>query len=126
MSQSNNYVPAQTGFSRVFTMEGRARPDHAPSYDSFLKMAGVSQSFGDITKIEMPDPKKYGAFIEVGQVRGAVERVTTSLMGRYASALKSKLLRLSINQCSNDLQVHIGACQDPSDFTSFSNHPSAN
>jgi photosystem II stability/assembly factor-like uncharacterized protein len=117
---SNNYVPAQTAYSRVFLIEGRARPDHSAQYASSLKMTGLSQNFGDVTKIEMPDPQNYGKFLEVGSIRGAKERLTTSLVGRYAGSVKSALLRMARNGCPVDVQLHMGECQDPSIENDFS------
>jgi hypothetical protein len=116
---NNNYKPTQTSFGRVFAIEGRARVDHTPSYMSSLKLTGISQNFGDITKIEMPSPTEYGKFIEVGNFRGASERATTSLVGRYAAAIKSFILELARNGCPSDVQFHIGSCTDPSSFNIF-------
>lgn len=109
----------RSAYSRVFLIEGRARVDHAPSYESCLRMTGVTRNFGDITRIECPDPANYGKFIEVASIRGASERATTSLEGRLASALKSALLRLANKGCAVDVQLHIGECTDPSDFDTY-------
>jgi photosystem II stability/assembly factor-like uncharacterized protein len=111
--------PVTTSRSRVFLIEGGARPDHAPVYESCLRMLGITQSFGDIEKIECPDPNEYGKFITVGQTRGAVERATTSLEGRYALNLRSTLLTLAKRGCSVDVHLHVGECKDPSDFNDF-------
>jgi hypothetical protein len=116
----NSLTPLKTANSRVFLIEGRARPDHQPSYQSCLRMMGVSQGYGDIERIENPDPNQYGKFIEVGQIRGATERATTSLEGRYAIDLRSTLMRLARGGCAVDVQLHLGECQDPSDFNTFS------
>jgi hypothetical protein len=105
--------------SRVFIIEGRARGDHDPSYESSMRMGSPSQGFGDIERIESPDPDSYGNFIEVAEVRGATERATTSLEGRYARDLASELLRLARKRCGVDIQLHFGACQDPNDFNDF-------
>lgn len=110
---------AKTANSRVFIIEGRASPEHSPEYESCLRMTGLSQGFGDIERIECPDPHKYGAFIEVGQVRGGTERPTTSLEGRYAMNLLSTLLKVARNGCAADVQLHFGQCQDASDFNDF-------
>jgi len=118
-NQSNVYAPAKTGLSRVFVIEGRARGDHRPDYYSQFKMGGVSQSFGDVTKIEIPDPDNYEGYIEVDRIRGAKERATASLIGRYASGLKSKLLELADRACPVDVQLHMGSCTDPSSFNTF-------
>ena len=111
--------PLKTSQTRVFLIEGRARSDHRPSYESSLKLTGTSQSFGDVTKIEVPDPNNYDKFIEVDRIRGSEERVTTSLVGRYAAEIKSALLRIARAGCSNDVQLHMGNCTDPSDFNAF-------
>jgi len=110
---------AQTGFSRVFLIENRARPDRSPSYESDLRMDGIDQSFGDRTDIENPDPLQYNKFVKVGKVKGQVSPVSTSLIGKYALDLRSKLLRLAKQGCDMDIQLHWGACEDPSDFNTF-------
>jgi len=119
-NSNNTYAPAKTGLSRVFLTDGRARGDHKPGYFSQLKMGGLSQNFGDVTKIEMPDPDNYDSYIEVDRIRGAKERATASLMGRYAAALTSKLLDLGAKGCPVDVQLHVGSCTDPSAFNVFS------
>ena len=83
-------------------------------------MAGApSQSFGDVEKIECPDPDRYGEFVEIGSIQGAEERATLDLTSRYARDLASTLLRLARLRCANDVQVHMGACKDPNIFNSF-------
>jgi photosystem II stability/assembly factor-like uncharacterized protein len=103
----------------VFLIEGRARPDHAPSYQGGFRMTAISQSFGDVTRIENPDPNQYGKFEEIASIRGATERAATSLEGRYAMDLISDLLRLARKNCAVDIQLHIGECTDPTDFNTF-------
>lgn len=115
-----SYIPAKNAYSRVFLIERRARGDRAPAYHSSLIAGAVEQSFGDIEKIEVPNPDKYGEFDEIGEIRGGEERATTSLSGRYAADLASELLRLAKIKCASDLQIHFGACQNPSDFNNFS------
>lgn len=115
-----SYIPAKNAYSRVFLIERRARGDRAPVYHSSLIAGAVEQSFGDIEKIEVPNPDRYGEFDEIGNIRGSEERATTSLSGRYAADLASELLRLARIKCASDLQVHFGACQNPADFNNFS------
>lgn len=112
--------PLKTGNSRVFLIAGSARPDHSPEYMSQVKMTGLSQNFGDITKIEAPDPDNYGQFIEVDRIRGAQERAATTLVGHYALNVKSRLLELARQGCPVDLHLHAGECTDPSAFNQFS------
>lgn len=115
----SDFTPSQTGFSRVFAIRGRARSDRNPSYQSCLKMTGLSQGFGDVTSIQCPHPTKYGAFVTLGEIRGEEERPTTSLVGRYAADLASLLLELAKLGYANDVQLHIGQCTDPSSFNEF-------
>lgn len=110
---------AKTANTRVFLIEGGARPDHSPSYKSCLRMMAVSQGYGAIERIECPDPYKYGAFIEKGQIKGATERPTTSLEGRYPQDMLSDLMKLARKGCAFDVQLHTGTCQDPSSFNEY-------
>ena len=113
------YTPTKTSLSRVYLIEGKARPDHVPDYQGTLMAGALSQGFGDIEKIEAPDPDNYGEFIEIGFVRGATERATTTIAGRYALALKSRLMELAIRRCQFDMQFHFGLCKDPRNFQDF-------
>ena len=79
----------------------------------------MSQDFGDITKIECPDPDRFGQFIEIGQVRGEISRLTLDLVGRYPQDERSELGRLGQKRCSFDAHVIFGACTNPSDANSF-------
>lgn len=113
-------TPILTSQSRVFIIEGRASPIHKPAYETCMRMTGLSQGFGDIEKVECPDPYRYGSFIEVAQIRGANERVTTTIEGRFMADIKSTLLALSAKGCPSDIQLHVGKCQDASIFEEFS------
>jgi hypothetical protein len=110
---------AVNSYSRVFLIEGRARPDHRPVYQSCLSAGSLEQNFGDVTDIECPDPNQYGHFVTVGQIRGAEERVTITLSGRFAIDVASSLARLAKKGCPADLHVHFGTTQTPNDFRSF-------
>lgn len=116
---ANTYKPLRSAYSRVFIIDGRARADHAPEYFSAMRMGGLSRNFGDVTKIEVPDPNEYGKFVQIDSIRGAVERATFNVSGRYAAAIRSRLLEMALNSCSVDVQLHIGECSDPTDFNSF-------
>jgi len=116
---SDLFTPAQTGFSRVFLIPGRARPDHPYSYESCHRMTGVSQEFGEVTAIECPDPYNLDNFIEIGEVGGEISRVTTALEGRYAADIKSALLEYARRRLDVDVQLHIGAAENPANFYGF-------
>lgn len=116
---SLGYTPAINAFSRVFLIKGQARGDHAPEFQSCLVAGTVEQAFGDIEKIECPDPDLYGGFIDIGQIRGSEERPSTSLTGRYASDIASELLKIAKLKKAADVQVHFGESEDPGNFNAF-------
>lgn len=116
---ATSFNPAQSGQSRVFILEGRARADHKPTYMTTLKAGSPSQSFGDVEKIEIPHPTQYDKFLEAGKIRGAEENVTITLTGRYARDVKSELLRMAKALCPVDVQINFGACKDPTAYNVF-------
>lgn len=115
----SDFVPARTGLSRVFLIERRAGPDHAPAFQACMRAQAVSKTLGDITDIECPDPNRPGAYIKVGDFQTGDERATVTLEGRLALELRSTLLKLASKKCPLDLQLHFGECEDLSDFHSF-------
>lgn len=115
----STFTPALTGLSRVYLIEGRANPNHIPSYKSCLKAGAPSQAFGDVEKIECPDPNSFGKWVEMGSIKAATERAQLPLQGRYAIDVKSDLLRLAAQGCAVDAQVHFGECTDPSVANTF-------
>jgi hypothetical protein len=110
---ATSFNPAQTGQSRVFILEGRARADHKPTYMTTVKAGSPSQSFGDTEKIEVPHPTQYNKFLEVAKIRGAEENVSITLTGRYARDVKSEMLRIAKALCPLDIQINFGSCKDP-------------
>jgi len=102
--------------SRVWTVENGVGPFNQPLYQGCAKIGDSSWSFGDVEPVECPDPERYGGFVKVGEIQGQIERTTTSLNGRYPSEL-SELLRLGRKRCRLDVQVHLGKCRDPQDFS---------
>lgn len=113
----SSFAPMVSGQSRVFLIEGQAGPSATPSYESCMAAGAPTQSFGDITKIECPDPQRFGRYIDIGEFRGTVERPTMTIMGRYARDLRSELLRLARAGCALDIPITLGGeCKDPSVF----------
>lgn len=106
-------TPLKSAFSRVFFLEGGPHPDVSPAYKPELRAMALDRSYGDSEPIEVPDPAKLGEFIEVGEVRGAVERPTTGLQGRYPAKNLSDLARIAEIGCDLCLQVVIGSCNSP-------------
>lgn len=116
---SNSINPLQSNYTRVFLIEGRAAPDHKPSYESCMKLDAITHPFGDTDPVYCPDPDSLGAFVEVGSIQGEQGRPSTSLIGRYAADLRSTLLKLGQRHCPFDVQLHIGARTNPSYFSNF-------
>ncbi len=114
-----DFTPLTTGLSRVFIVEGRARPDHQPDYQSCMRAQAVAKGFGDVTDIECPDPHRPGQYVKIGQYQGAEDRAKVTLEGRLAMELRSELLRLGRKRCAIDVQLHFGNCQDLSAFNDF-------
>jgi hypothetical protein len=112
-------IPTQTGFSRVFLTEGGARADREADFHSCMRADAVEQSYGDLEKIECPDPNRADSFVEIGAVQSAEERPTTQLIGRYPAKAASDLKRLADLKCDNDIQLNIGICNDVSLFNKF-------
>ena len=107
------YTPALTGFSRVWLIEGRARGDHAPSYQTSARMGGVTWAQGAVTPVKEPSSKQFDQFVEVAKVKGASERPSTSIVRHFPMDVVSEILRMVRKGCSIDLQVHWGDCTDP-------------
>jgi hypothetical protein len=116
---SEAFNPMKTALSRVWLIDGGARVDHTPSFQSCLKAMAISAPRGDIEKIECPDPNEFGQFIEVGIIQGAEERETSSVVGRYSLNSLSELLRIANKRCSFDYHINLGQCEDPTNFNDF-------
>lgn len=111
--------PMVSSQSRVFLIDGGARADRSPVYKGFARMNGLSQDYGDIEPIYVPSQTQYGSFDDVGEVRGAKSRATTTLQSRYTLSALSDMLRLAEQGCSFDVHLHMGACTDPRQFNKF-------
>ena len=115
----SDFIPANTGLSRVFLIPFRAGPTRAPEYHSCLRAQAVSQSFGEVTDIECPDPTRPGKYVKMGSYQTGEERATVTLEGRYALDVRSAILQLAKRACAVDVQVHFGDCEDLSDHNAF-------
>jgi len=115
----SDFIPATTGLSRVFIIEGRARPDHVPEFNSCLRGQALSKAFGDVTDIECPDPNRPGAYVKIGEIQAGEERATMTLEGRMAIDARSRLLQLAQRKCAVDVQLHFGDCEDLSNWNNY-------
>lgn len=104
-----------TAYSRVFIIDGGARPSEAPTYQGLMKAGAVSWPQGDITLVRIPDPDRYGKFKVVGKVPGEEGNVELTLMARYTTDL-SDLFAMARRKCDIDVHVNMGVCEDPRDF----------
>lgn len=112
---TSSFAPMISGQSRIFLLKGQAGPSVKPSYESCMMGGSPTQSFGDVTKIECPDPNRSGRWIDIGEYRGTTERPTIDITGRYARDLKSTLLSLAKQGCALDLAITLGGeCKDMS------------
>lgn len=108
-------TPMQSSYSRVFLLPGRAGPGNKPLYSALARSAAATWDQGKNTIIFVPDPNKYGAFLVAGKIQGEPGLPQITIDARYTSDL-SELLRMVANGCDNDVQLHIGLCQNPADF----------
>lgn len=105
----------KSGSSRIFTIQFRARHDHAPMFHGFAVAGSLDYGQGDVTSIEVPDPTRYNSWLTASEFQGAADRVTLPLTFRLTYDL-SEVLKLAKLRCAFDVQIHLGACTDPRDF----------
>lgn len=105
----------QNSFSRLWSMDGRARPDTSPAYQSLWSAGAFNWPQGDNTRIRIPSPDVYGQFVTKGKVSGEQGAPELTLMGRYNTNV-SELLKLARRRCDFDVQLHFGICKDPRNF----------
>lgn len=115
---SINDVKALTALNqRVWYVEGGVHPTRSPELLTLGKFStDPSQAIGEDTRITAPDPNNYNADIEVGTVKGAVERATLGI-GIRSTAIKSILMGWKNKRCRVDLFALSGRCGNPQDFT---------
>ena len=107
--------PITSALSRVWVIKYRARPSSAPEYMGTSRAGSVEQSLGDVTPIRVPSSKQYGAFEEIGVIKGAEDRPTTSIETQYYTTL-SYMKKLVEIKCPFDVQIHFGLCETPTLF----------
>lgn len=102
---------------RVWYVEGGVHPDNPPELLTLGKIStDPSQNVGEETKITAPDPNDYEADIQVGTVRGSIDRATLSL-SVHTNSQKSILMGWKNKRCRVDVFVLVGKCKNPQDFT---------
>lgn len=101
--------------SRVWTITDRAAPNHPPVYQDLARATPVSQGLGAITPIRTPSRTQYGQFDTIDKIKGQADLPGMGLEFRMTRAI-SEILKIVRKGCPIDVQVHIGACKDPTDF----------
>lgn len=101
--------------TRVWLMEGGAGPFVTPTYEGLMKAGTPRLQKGQKTPVTNPNPDNYGEFDIIDEIAAARTNPQLTLTGRYAYEV-SKLLRIANQDCPNDVQVHIGLCEDPKSF----------
>lgn len=108
--------PGTASNSRVFLIEGGARPDHDYSFEECMRGGPHAQDFGDVTPIRCPSPDAYGQYVDKGEIPGDVGRPTNTITGLFSRDTASTLHRLARLRCPIDVQLHFGQCQSPKAF----------
>jgi photosystem II stability/assembly factor-like uncharacterized protein len=109
-------VPIQrSSQSRVFLIEDGAGPANIPEYFGLARAGAVAWTQGDITPLRVPSRESYGQFDTVDRIRGIAGLPTMPLEIRKTREI-SEILKLVRKGCAVDIQVHIGACKNPTDF----------
>lgn len=86
--------------------------------DLGVQLGGVTESFGDVTYVYSPSDLA-DSYEIVGEIGGTETPPTTTITAYMPSDGKSQLIKLAKSKCSFNLQVHWGACQDPTNFSEF-------
>lgn len=102
----------QSGQGRVFIQPWAAGPGNAYQYQGCGRATGFSEELGDVTPVYCPSPDSYDDFEVADEIRGEGGLPTTSLVARFG--LDNQIFK---RKCPFGMQVHYGACQDPTDFT---------
>ena len=106
----------KAGESRVWFFADGVGPTTGKEFLGCAKIGDPTYNFGDMERIECPDPERYNEFIEVGSFQGTKERPTASIMNRLSRADLSPLLDAGRKRCRVDVHANIGKCKNPQDF----------
>lgn len=105
----------RTPQSRVWLIENTAGPANQPEYQGRARAGAVDWPQGDVTPVYLPSEDSYDDFFIDEVTRGQQGLPTLPLEFRMTRDV-SNILRIVRKGCSVDVQLHVGACKDPSDF----------
>ena len=113
------FNPTITSEGRVFINVDGPGCGNGFAYHNCMKVAALDKSFGDVTPIWCPNPDAYDDFVEVGTIKGANSRWTSSMSGKLPVSKLSPLEEIANQGCTFNIQVHYGKCSRPNDFSNF-------
>jgi photosystem II stability/assembly factor-like uncharacterized protein len=106
----------RTPFSRVFTIEDGSGPANVPEYQGLGRALGFDWPQGDVTPVRIPSESVYGKFDTVDEIRGAQGLPSLPIQFRLRDTISDIFDLVTQKGCPIDIQVHVGKCQEPTDF----------
>lgn len=104
--------------SRLFSFTGGAGPSVRAEYQGLGIGGTFTWPLGATTPVRVPSDKRYGDFTLVDRIRAQRGLPLLNIENRLTRDL-SEFLALAKSGCDLDIQLHIGACEDPTDFLHF-------
>lgn len=110
---------AKAGESRVWFFPDGVGPGREKIYMGCYRIGDPTFNFGDMTRIECPDPERYNEFVEEDSFQGTKERPTSNIMGRFDRESISEILKAGRKRCRVDVHALFGRCTNPQDYTQW-------
>jgi hypothetical protein len=89
------------------------------SEDCGIEVAGISESYGDITNIYCASSTTANGYEIKAQVEGAEASPTTTITGYLPADGYSQLMQLAKKKCTFNMIIKYGECSNPTDFNDF-------
>lgn len=112
-------TPVLNGEGRVWIQTDGAGCGSPYIYHNCAKLDALDKPLGDITPIYCPDPDRYDQFVEVGSIKGADSRATTTMTSRLTCDTETQLEIILRKGCAFNMSIHYGKCTRPTDFNQF-------
>lgn len=84
-----------------------------------LQVAGINESFGDVTNITIASDIEMNDYIVAAQITGAESAPTTTITGYIPANGRSQLRELARKKCAFNMVIKYGECTNPTDATQF-------
>lgn len=111
------YNVARNDLARIYLRTNRSCCTY--QLNDLMSVADVTQSRGDLQKIEGSDPNQFGKFVTVDVIPGELERLTTSITISMLTDRPNGLYDFLYKSKPIDFQVHFGECSNPQNFNEF-------